>query len=266
MIAGMAMQGVAAAATYVLSKTRGDAYIKRANSEFFSPRGLKATLCTSKALISLLNLPPTQPLVMTLDESNANISVQDRRMNALQGHVSSMTFDQTPPVKQEALLARLSAWQVKREAKSAEKKLVKGRAKGQKDVAREEKRWQREKGRMDRDRLRSESRGETKSGASLYVEQRMTSLMNEQRAKSQSKTGAAGYVEMKMLNLVDRNGKEERAMEKINDKAKKDKEYKAAKKIVWIVIESLDPAEMEKNEASIDGTTAIVPTVPTVSW
>jgi hypothetical protein len=118
----------------------------RAKSDFFAPRGLDATLCTTEALYKIVGLLPedtkpsrfpsipflssrsaSQVNLQPLDSTTMKMTVQERRLKAIESRVAPLTFDVLAPAPETTALRKICAWQVKRDHKSAEKRLLKAR-------------------------------------------------------------------------------------------------------------------------------------------
>jgi hypothetical protein len=118
----------------------------RANVDFFAPRRLAATLCTTEALYKIVGLLPedtklsrfpsipflssrssSQVNLQPLDSTTMKMTVQERRLKAIESRVAPLTFNAPPPAPETTALRKICAWQVKRDHKSAEKKLLKAR-------------------------------------------------------------------------------------------------------------------------------------------
>ena len=59
MLAGVILQVGAGTGITVLAKTLTDRYLRRANKEYFAPRGLRVRLCQTSAMRQLIGLDPT---------------------------------------------------------------------------------------------------------------------------------------------------------------------------------------------------------------
>lgn len=152
MATSFAISAVAQIGTYIISKARTEAYMARANKQFFAPRQLKATLCTTEALYKVLGLLPQEepdsskellniPFLSRKSSSSINLApldssakpmtIQERRLKTIESYIAPLDFDVPQPEPQTTVLRKLCAWQVKRDAKMAEKRLLKARARKQ---------------------------------------------------------------------------------------------------------------------------------------
>lgn len=102
--------------------------MKKVNEDFFAPRGLKLELVTSAVLKMTIGFDLNAPFVCELSESGG-LGLQERRLRALEGHLTSLTFNVPPPSCQTNALERLSAEQVKRQLDKSEKKAIEKREK-----------------------------------------------------------------------------------------------------------------------------------------
>jgi hypothetical protein len=109
-----------------VSKTRTAAFLDAANRDLFGPHGLKVELVASKALKESVGMD-SGAKVSTVDDY-APLDVQSRRMRALEGYVSQLTFDVPLPNEQTNMLERMSAAQVARQVKKSETKELEDRA------------------------------------------------------------------------------------------------------------------------------------------
>ncbi|KAK9352673.1 hypothetical protein V1523DRAFT_413342 [Lipomyces doorenjongii] len=133
-IAGAATQAVAKVGVYAVSNCRTESFMKQANRELFAPRRLRVELCNTSALSKMLGLSSEVPFFAPLSHVNKDQPVNERRLAALDGYVSSLTFQVPPPGPQASVLARLSDKQVERQLKRSENKLMKDRGKALKKI------------------------------------------------------------------------------------------------------------------------------------
>ncbi|KAH8113832.1 hypothetical protein DFH11DRAFT_1704716 [Phellopilus nigrolimitatus] len=145
-LAGAGMQVGAQVGIKVLSKTLTDRYMRRANVEYFAPRGLRARICKTAAVRQLVGLdaPPSAtastsskfmqhaktaggvaetvalhlpvirkvynrlaPPVPAVDP-NAPGDMTSRRLSVLQGYVLPLSFDVPPPAPLEGFMEKAS--------------------------------------------------------------------------------------------------------------------------------------------------------------
>lgn len=128
MITGTALSAAANLGTYVVSKGRTERYLKKANAEFFALRMLKVSLCSTKAMAAIAGTHTSEKTLAPLEESEKDsVGVQERRLAAIKDYAADLTLDVLPLQEQTTLLAKMSAWQAKRDLKTHDKRLVKGR-------------------------------------------------------------------------------------------------------------------------------------------
>ncbi|THZ90206.1 hypothetical protein D6C82_10518 [Aureobasidium pullulans] len=131
---GGGLQASAKIAGVVTSKARTKAVLERANKEIFGVQGLKVEIINTETLKQRLAI--TGPLLHNLDEERSAMSVQQRRLDALQGNA----------------IDRLSAAQLKRQMAKAEEKASKERLK-------EGKKADRKAEKVDRKREKDKKKG-----------------------------------------------------------------------------------------------------------
>ncbi|KZT55812.1 hypothetical protein CALCODRAFT_518508 [Calocera cornea HHB12733] len=149
MIAGAVMQASAQTAMHVLSKTLSDKYLRRANKDYFGPRGLKVRLCRTAAMRMLIGkdapdgkqntamhvagrigmgienvalrlpLPFAGRVIETIHaplrpiDPRSPLGVTERRMQDLQGFVCPLDFNVPPAKSPEDILGRMNDFVVK---------------------------------------------------------------------------------------------------------------------------------------------------------
>ena len=232
MIVGNAISLSAKLGTGVMSKGRSAMFLKKANTDFFAPRGLKVQLATSKALKATLGMDPDAELVSTLEDSSG-MDVQQRRMRALERYVSPLTFDVPPPNEQTNSLERMSAWQVQRQLQTSENKALKDRgkaiqkigsndegSKAQKEFNKEMAKIEKERSKIDKECEKDSRKG--RKDAEKAVRKREKEMQKLDRE-----------VEKAYEEFENENRKEKK------DVTKEDKEIEQANKVLWILIEDL---------------------------
>ncbi|KZP01796.1 hypothetical protein CALVIDRAFT_594475 [Calocera viscosa TUFC12733] len=149
-IAGTLMQVGAQTAMHVLSKTLSDKFLRRANKEFFGPRGLTVRLCRTEAMRVLVgkDAPAAQqpgkamqvaskigmgvenvalrlpiPFAGRIIEAvhkplapvdpRSPLGVTQRRMQDLQGFVCPLDFDVPPAKRPEDVIGKMNDFMVK---------------------------------------------------------------------------------------------------------------------------------------------------------
>jgi hypothetical protein len=72
----LGIQTVAKVGNVAVMKTRGSMFLKKANSDFFDPRGLKVELATGEAMRAKLGLDPNAPLAAPISESGQLTAIE----------------------------------------------------------------------------------------------------------------------------------------------------------------------------------------------
>ncbi|KAJ9612963.1 hypothetical protein H2200_002904 [Cladophialophora chaetospira] len=289
MAAGTAISAVATVGIYIVSKQRTDRFMVRSNDEFFAPRGLKATLCTTEALYKILGLLPedvdppsllssipffrrssSRVNLVPLEGSKTQLSIQERRVKGVEAYVAPLTFEVPPPAPQTNTLRKICAWQVKHDAKSAEKRLLKARKRKQQ----RHKNWQSPAANSDSPFLTSDGSADpldprpaprksssTSSKAAAVgitalswivpLPHSMTDKTKSSRYEERSdrakrryerdlSRGRSDHAESKYNREMGRLDKQKsREMERLE---RDDKEEKAHRKILWVLVQNLDAA------------------------
>ncbi|KAI9729398.1 MAG: hypothetical protein M1834_006922 [Cirrosporium novae-zelandiae] len=237
---------------YYLSKGRTKRVIDEANQGFFGPRGLRVRLCDSEELCRAVGLPEGCKLVEPMrmgggvDAEVGGISVQERRMRALEPYVSPLTFD--VPAGQGGMETmgfgqKLAAWQVRRHLQTEEKSMMKSRMKVAKMMPTADGLSVKEQEKLDKElmELNEEDVRVELEAAAAFVEaeqhRRQKKRDREMAAVEKKRLDEHGKIEMRRRKCLQKAGKDaEKYMKKVE---KKDKEIKASKKISWILIENL---------------------------
>ncbi|KAK9252660.1 hypothetical protein V1507DRAFT_390646 [Lipomyces tetrasporus] len=242
-VAGAATQAVAKIGIYAVSKGRTDQFVKQANRELFGPRRLKVQLCTTSALGKVLGLPADEPFFAPLSDLNKDQPVNERRLAALEGYISPLTFQVPPPSPQSSALARLSEKQVKRQLKKSENKLAKGREKAPKKKPGENPKSLREYEKEMRKLNKEIDKVNRKAEKEIAKKSKETEKDERKWIKEVEKARKEQEKELRKINNeMDKLGREtekERSKER-KDFEKEDKEIKAFKKIFWIVVVNLE--------------------------
>lgn len=188
----------------------------RANEHFFAPRHLKAALCTTEALYKILGLLPQEdpdssrglPKIPFLsrgslssiklsptDSSTQPMTIQERRLKTIEPYIATLNFDVPQPEPQTTVLRKLCAWQVKRDAKMAEKRGLKARARRQERAGN----WQGPNAKASSERV---DRGGP-SSLDNSIESPSAEIENEPAAsntsKASSKAAAIGITALSMV-------------------------------------------------------------------
>jgi hypothetical protein len=126
---GGSLQATAKIANAVTSKTRVTGLMKSANAEIFGPQGLKVEILTTEKLKQKLGIDETRRLLSNLNSADVEMSVRDRRLQALIPHIAPLVFDVPVPTRQTNAIDRLAAGQLKRQMAKAEEKAIEARKK-----------------------------------------------------------------------------------------------------------------------------------------
>lgn len=128
-LVGSSLQATAKVANAVTSKTRVAGLLKTANEEIFAPEGLKVEILDTEKLKHKLGIDASKPLLSDLEDKDMQVSVRDRRVQALSPHISPLVFDVPVPTKQTNAIDRLSAQQLQRQMAKTEEKAMEARRK-----------------------------------------------------------------------------------------------------------------------------------------
>ncbi|KEQ74853.1 hypothetical protein M436DRAFT_22010, partial [Aureobasidium namibiae CBS 147.97] len=119
-LVGSSLQATAKIANAVTSKTRVAGLLKTANEEIFAPQGLKVEILDTEKLKQRLGIDANKPLLNDLEEKDMQVSVRDRRLQALSPHIAPLVFDVPVQARQTNAIDRLSAQQLQRQMAKAE--------------------------------------------------------------------------------------------------------------------------------------------------
>ena len=232
MMVGNAISLSAKVSTGAVSKGRVAMFLKKANSDFFGPRGLKVGLATSNALKAKLSMDPDAELVSALEDS-IGMDVQQRRMRALERYISPLTFDVPPPNEQTNSLERMSAWQVQRQLQASGKKALKDREKvmrkdgSSEEISKAQKDFNKEMAKIEKDRSKAEKEFEKDSKKGGKDVEKAVRRREKQLQK----------LDRELEKVYEGFEKENRKKKK--DVAKEDKEIEQANKVLWMLVEDL---------------------------
>ncbi|KAK3671600.1 hypothetical protein LTR78_008523 [Recurvomyces mirabilis] len=112
----------------VQMKTRAGLFVKKSNTDFFHPRGLKLELLTSAALKAKLGMDPATPIAGDIGQSEG-LNATERKLAGLQGAIAPLVFDVPSPNEPTNVLGKITAKQQVSNAKRADKKALKSREK-----------------------------------------------------------------------------------------------------------------------------------------
>ena len=128
-LVGSSLQATAKIANAVTSKTRVAALLKTANEEIFAPQRLKVEILDTEKLKQRLGIDPGKPLLSDLEDEDMQVSVRDRRLQALKPRIAPLIFDVPVQARQTNAIDRLSAQQLQRQMAKAEEKVTEARMK-----------------------------------------------------------------------------------------------------------------------------------------
>ena len=142
-----------------MARVRIAKYLDLANRDFFTPRGLHATIAKQGVLSQITGQPEGAPLLAPLPQNvpgdpTMYPSIRDRRVQAMQRYIAPLEFQNATDVHHEGnMLDKLSAKMVQRQANKSQKKMIENHAKGQEEESKE-----REKLEEEEEKLRKEER------------------------------------------------------------------------------------------------------------
>ncbi|KAL5527873.1 hypothetical protein ACEPAG_6674 [Sanghuangporus baumii] len=171
MIASAGIQVAAGTGIQVLAKTLTDRYLRRANAEYFAPRGLRVRICKTAAMRQLTGLDPVPDANEPTSTKVKKFAVQSgrvaetvvlhlpiirkwynriapgvpsipagaeglggataRRLAMIQDHALPLTFDVPPPPPEEGLMNKASGLSVRLQTQRARQKEAKTERKRQ---------------------------------------------------------------------------------------------------------------------------------------
>ncbi len=121
-LAGIGMNVAAGAGTAAVSAIRTKSFLEKVNTEYFAPRGLKASIYKNEDLRNKLGYSGTLP--ETTDNSQA-MTLGMRQVNALGRYIAPLDFNVPPPSEATNALDKMTqkqmAWRMKKLEKKAQK-------------------------------------------------------------------------------------------------------------------------------------------------
>lgn len=233
-VVGRAVGAAADLAAYGVSKGRAEACLRAANRELFGPRGLEVEIARLEALARLAGMPildaesgkvdKRAPLLGPLEDlaEVGELGVQERRLRALEQWIEPLDVSLLPQVEvPSGALEKVSAAASERQRRKEEEGLMKKRHKAFEGY---EEGSQKARDDYDKD-MRKLERKEAKALAKNSDDQRKLDKRLEKVEKKRGKVARGFEEEM---------GKVEK------DRTKDDKEEKGVRKILWLVIRSVD--------------------------
>ncbi|KAG9906418.1 hypothetical protein KCU98_g14998, partial [Aureobasidium melanogenum] len=154
---GGSLQATAKIAGAVTSKTRVAKLLKSANEEIFGPQGLEVEIVDTETLKQKLGIDGSKPLLSGLDEEGMEMSVRDRRLQALEPYIAALSFNIPEPARQGNAIDRLSASQLKRQMAKSEEKAMEAR---RKETEKKNKRAEKEDRKAEKDRKKGKEKKE----------------------------------------------------------------------------------------------------------
>ncbi|EOD52740.1 hypothetical protein UCRNP2_446 [Neofusicoccum parvum UCRNP2] len=274
-LAGGGVQALAAIGSASITLIRGRKYLKKVNAEIFNPRGLAVRICTTKKMMGAvgmnetkLTLPPledTNDLEFGLSHTESGRSTpalegsvpedpRMRRLRALEGHVTPITFDVPPQPLPEGALKRYSTaptrWMNSRNMRG----LIKGRDKGLKQ--------QQEKAAELDEELTATNREIEELERLAIAQETVEDQYMRNQARSTGAGGRPAHQRMPSQDLIASRERKAQIIEEIKKAGEKKmkksdkKEEKIANRILWIVITSLDNAPPEDEELALSETSS----------
>lgn len=232
-IIGTSVNAAAGLATFAVSKSRSELCIAKANQELFAPRGLRVELAKLDAVARCARMPILDsegkidknasilsPLEDALDQSS--MTAQQRRLQALEPWIEPLDLTPLPELHvPDNFMSKMHASTSERQRKKEEEKMAKHRAKAHED-------WSKDLQKAEEDYEKDMRKIEKK-----------TIKAHKKHAKDERD------LEKKLGKLEQRKEKYEEDYQKDIAKANKDwrkddKEEKSVRKVLWILIRSLD--------------------------
>ncbi|PON23754.1 hypothetical protein TGAM01_v207401 [Trichoderma gamsii] len=249
------LQLTAKGGTAIVSKSRTDAFMKEANQRTFGPKGLKACLITTSALIPSIKFPAqkaiTLPLALDIPLENQP-NFHSRLLQGLKGYVSETEATRLPSKKEDmGFIDQMSAKQVVRDIQKIDKKIYKDTEKQMKKMHKNYEPW--------KSSLEDGTSGDTVSKPpvrSRSLDRKMRKVehdmekVNRKAARKMEKRHSPGRVEDKRQDaLLSLESKRERLLEKEDKqsqnlspkrhgKDEKGADEKMAEKLLWIYIDT----------------------------
>lgn len=230
-IVGGAVNAAATLTTITMSKGRVEMLLRQANQDVFGPRGLCARIAKLEAVAQLSNMPildeegnldKNSSILLPLEniEDSHSVNAQHRRIEALSPWLSPLQIEALPVVQPPSnVFSKMHASVSERQRSKEERKLQKDRSKMHKDWLKDT-----EKAREDyeKEMLKlHEEEGKARFGNSKRAEKKLAKIEHEREK-------------------VEREYRKE--MEKVEkDRKKDDKEEKLMRKILFLVVQQVNP-------------------------
>lgn len=239
--------------TAIVSKSRTDAFIQEANQQIFEPKGLKACLITTAALIPSIKFPTqkaiTLPLTLDIPLENQP-GFHGRLLQGLKGYVSQTEVTHLPPKKEDiSMIDQMSAKQVARDIDKIDKKMLKDTEKRMKKLQKNHEPWKPsfEDGASDSTASKPPVRSRSLDRKIRKVEHDIKKV-NKEASKKMKEGRHSGRVEDKRQDALSTlENKRERLLEKETQQSRrtsskkhgkenKGADEKMAEKLLWIYI------------------------------
>lgn len=209
---GLGTNALSIAGMIAVARIRITRYLGRVNKEYFHPRGLHAGVAKQKTLPNIVHQPPEAPLLAPLPPSASKDSfptLRERRLQALGNGIAALRFEDFSAVSTESNpLDKVSAKMNARSAGKAEKKIFEEAVKQQKEDAKASSKNVKEQSKIERKMQKASRKGHSSKLGELEAERFKVD------AKYQKEHGKG-----------------------------KGKDVKAAKKFLFVVIQSLEAAK-----------------------
>jgi hypothetical protein len=223
-IVGNAVAFAAQAGTVAISKGRTEIYLRDANKDIFAARGLKVEIAKVEAIAKIAGIPilddsgkldKNSKLLGNLEvEELHTLSGQERRLRALDQWIAPLEVTPLPAIERQSNpMSRLNQGASERQRHMGEKKLIEDRAKGQEKARKEGNKAERE-----------------------YAKEMRKLDKEEQKVRRKED---CHKLEKELAKIEKDRRKAEKYYAKDSGKVLEDKEEKAMRKILWLVIRDL---------------------------
>lgn len=232
-IVGGAVNAAANLSTYAMSKGQTEILLRNANETLFAPHGLKLEVARLDAVAKLTGMPILNasgrveknlsilgPIAEIENHEPEPITVHQRRFAVMEPWIQHMEVSPLPEVNApDNIWSKLHAKASERQRGKEEEKLLKDRRKAVKEYDKDSKEAQHELEKKTRELLKEEQK--------ILRKEKGNKLESELRK-----------VEKERGKVQREYEKEMRSIEK--DKRKDDKEEEGIRKILWVVIRTLN--------------------------
>ena len=253
-LVGMAVNAAAGLGTFVVSKSRSELFLRRANKDIFKPRGLKVEVAKIEAVAKLAGIPvlnaachidPQTQLLLPFEDiaQEHTLSGQQRRLDSLKPWLSDLDITPLPPIEvPKNTLSKMNAWASERERARGEARLMKSRRRAARHQYK------------DTRRIREDYQAE------------MWKLDDHEAKVRQKETGEQLERELAEINRdrqeIEREYQEELGYYGDSAQLRRDREEKAMRKVLWLVIRNLESDSGEGPNPHVDNTEGQVSAPP----